>query len=248
MLGGVFRRKRLVKTTYRSREVRNYFWMTIMCLTSRFSRGCNFHFRIWASWIKCELRKIVWWMQFYRNSRKMNAPSAHSLNRGRYNMHHRVKMSWELRAIHLNANLVILHYARSCKLNVKRKGSALSWQRSRLRQPDVPFVGTSEQSTGFFSHELIQLPFFIISSYTNHSINLSYNYNLIRGSKSLILHRKSKYIIERLYTHMCACMRVCVRARARARARVCVCVCVWFNFSYKNNCIQKWIYIFKRVI
>lgn len=47
----------------------------------------------------------------------MSAPSAHSLNRGRYNMHHRVKMSWEPRAVLLNANLVILHYA---KLQIER--------------------------------------------------------------------------------------------------------------------------------
>lgn len=44
----------------------------------------------------------------------------------RYNMHHRVKKSREPRAIRLNANLVDLHYAQSCKSNVKRKGSALS--------------------------------------------------------------------------------------------------------------------------
>jgi len=111
----------------------------------------------------------------------MSAPSAHLLNHRRYNMQHRVKMSREPRAVRLNANLVILHYAQSCELNVKRKGSALSWQRSWLRRPtflcrnEAPCISSRVNQ---FESPFIIYYFFINESLDKLFVYVSYNYNL----------------------------------------------------------------------
>lgn len=105
--------------------------------STRFSRICDFHlFQSFSNKMRIAQNNLTRAI-FYSNSRKMSARSVHSLNRERYNMHHRVKMAREPRAIRLNANLV-LHYAQSCKSNVKRK-----WLGAFVTAISAPTAGTS---------------------------------------------------------------------------------------------------------